>query len=66
MLFSDIRLPGLSGTELAEAVRKLRPDVKIVLTSAYVDVTPVPGTRFVPKPWSTTDFALVAGLVARH
>ncbi len=66
VLFSDIRLPGLSGTELAEAVRKLRPDVKIVLTSAYVDVTPVPGTRFVPKPWSTTDFALVAGLVARH
>ena len=65
-LFSDIRLPGMTGAELAEEVRKRRPDVKIVLTSAYVDVTPVPGTRFVPKPWSTTDFALVAGLVARH
>ena len=66
VLFTDIRLPGKSGTELAEAVRKLRPNVKIVLTSAYMDVTPVPGTRFIAKPWSTTDFALVAGLVARH
>jgi len=34
VLFSDIRLPGMSGAELAEAVRKLRPEVKIVLTSA--------------------------------
>jgi len=66
VLFSDIRLPGLSGTELAAAVRTLRPDVKIALTSAYMDVTPVPGTQSLPKPWSTTDFALVAGLITRH
>lgn len=66
VLFTDIRLPGMSGTELAEQVRKLRPGVKVVLTSAYMDVTPLPGTRFIAKPWSTTDFALVAGLVARH
>jgi CheY-like chemotaxis protein len=66
VLFSDIRLPGMSGAELAEAVRRLRPEVKIVLTSAYMDVTPLPGTDFIAKPWSITDFALVAGLINRQ
>jgi CheY-like chemotaxis protein len=66
VLFSDIRLPGMSGAELAEDVRKHRPDIKIVLTSAYMETTPVIGTSFVRKPWSTTDFALVAGMITRH
>jgi len=37
VLFSDIRLPGIDGVELAKAARELRPDLQIVLTSAYVD-----------------------------
>jgi CheY-like chemotaxis protein len=65
-LFTDIRLPGMTGDELAVAAWKLRPDLAVVLTSAYTDVPQVPGTRFIPKPWSTKDFTLVAGSVTRH
>src|SRR3954463_719864 len=33
VLFADVRMPGMSGTELAEAAQHLRPDLRIVLTS---------------------------------
>ena len=36
LLFVDVRMPGMSGPELAELVRQRRPDIKIVLTSGYV------------------------------
>src|SRR3954451_8973947 len=52
LLFVDVRMPGMSGPELAEAVRRRRPDIKIVLTSGYVGEEAVPsGLAFVPKPW---------------
>jgi CheY-like chemotaxis protein len=66
VLFSDIRLPGIDGVELAKAARELRPDLQVVLTSAYVDGTAVPGMTFIAKPWQTTDFSDVAGLIRRH
>jgi two-component system, NtrC family, response regulator HydG len=61
VLFSDIRLPGIDGIELAKAARGLRPDLQIVLTSAYADVTAVPGMSFIAKPWQMADFSNVAG-----
>ena len=52
VLFADIRMPGMSGTELAEAAQRLRPDLKIVLTSGYVGPREMPADiTFVPKPW---------------
>ncbi len=52
VLFTDVRMPGMSGTELAEAAQRLRPDLKIVLTSGYVGPKDVPADiTFVPKPW---------------
>src|SRR3954466_15260328 len=52
VLFADVRMPGMSGTELAEAAQRLRPDLKIVLTSGYVGPKDVPAhIPFVPKPW---------------
>ena len=35
VLFTDVRMPGMSGTELAETAQRLQPDLKIVLTSGY-------------------------------
>jgi len=38
-LFTDIDMPGsMDGLELAKAVRELRPDVAILLTSGYLKV----------------------------
>src|SRR5215207_6828325 len=62
VLFADVRMPGMSGTELAEVAQRLRPDLKIVLTSGYVSRDDVPaGIPFVPKPWRTGDLADVVG-----
>ncbi len=52
LLFIDVRMPGMSGPELAEAVRRRRPDIRLVLTSGYVGGEDVPSELpFVPKPW---------------
>ncbi len=58
VLFTDVRMPGMSGTELAEAAQRLRPDLKIVLTSGYVGPRDVPAdVTFVPKPWRVATIA---------
>src|SRR5215218_10477174 len=60
VLFTDVRMPGMSGTELAEAAQRLRPDLRIVLTSGYVGPKDVPAhIPFVPKPWRAQDIAEV-------
>ena len=64
VLFADVRMPGMSGTELAEAAQRLRPDLKIVLTSGYVGPKDVPADiPFVPKPWRAQDIAEAVGKV---
>jgi CheY-like chemotaxis protein len=37
LLLSDVVMPGLNGRELAEAMRKLRPAIKVVFVSGYTD-----------------------------
>src|SRR5215211_2365116 len=60
VLFTDVRMPGMSGTELAEAAQRLRPDLRIVLTSGYVGPKDVPAhIPFIPKPWRAQDIAEV-------
>jgi CheY-like chemotaxis protein len=60
VLFADIRMPGMSGPELAQVARRLRPDLRIVLTSGYVSKEEVPDDiSFVPKPWRTGDLVQV-------
>ena len=42
LLFVEVRMPGMSGPELAEVARQRRPDIRIVLTSGYVGEEAVP------------------------
>ncbi len=37
VLLSDVIMPGINGREMAEALRKLRPSVKVVFVSGYTD-----------------------------
>ncbi len=54
VLFVDVRMPAMTGPELAEAALKIRPNLKLVFTSGYVDETQLPeSAAFVPKPWTT-------------
>ncbi len=56
VVFTDIQMPGsMDGLKLARAVRGRWPPIKIVATSAHLDVseTDLPeGGRFLPKPYS--------------
>ena len=54
LLFTDIRLPGLiDGWHLAEAARRLRPDLPVIYASGYTVQQPreVPGSVFLTKPY---------------
>jgi PAS domain S-box-containing protein len=37
LVVSDLALPGMSGLDLVEQLRKLRPDVPVIVVSGYVD-----------------------------
>jgi CheY-like chemotaxis protein len=37
LLLSDINMPGMTGLELLPKVRKLRPDVPVIMITAYGD-----------------------------
>ena len=37
LVLTDVGLPGLSGEEVFRAIRKIKPDIKVVLASGYLD-----------------------------
>jgi CheY-like chemotaxis protein len=52
LLFTDIRLPGMSGWQLAEAIRLRHPDLPVIYASGYADrIKPLPGTVYLQKPY---------------
>jgi two-component system cell cycle sensor histidine kinase/response regulator CckA len=56
VLLSDVSMPAMNGVQLAQSIRRVRPDLRIALTSGYVakleppDCVP-PGTIFIQKPF---------------
>ena len=53
-LFTDIRMLGMSGLELAAAASLLRPDLAIAVTTGYSEE--VPGSYpLLRKPWLSDD-----------
>lgn len=63
LLFTDVIMPGMSGQELSERARALRPDLKILFTSGYTrdgflrDGKLDPGIVLLPKPFTARDLA---------
>jgi PAS domain S-box-containing protein len=62
LLFSDVMLgPGMTGKELANAVRQRRPDIAVLLTSGYEETVPPAGTEkyeLLRKPYRREELAL--------
>ena len=56
LVIADIRMPGMSGGDMARELRKRRPNIPIVVLSAYNDVGELNKAEidsFVRKPWET-------------
>jgi CheY-like chemotaxis protein len=56
MLITDIRMPGMSGLELAEAVLRERSGMKVIVTSGYFQPQPI-RQRFLRKPFRLQELA---------
>jgi CheY-like chemotaxis protein len=52
LVLTDLKLPDMSGEELAESVRTLNPAVRILFTSGYSthDISEDNCRQFIPKP----------------
>src|SRR5580700_6041830 len=65
LLLSDFQMPGMSGVELATAMTADRPELKVLLMSAFPEGMLVlnEGWHFLAKPFIASQLrALVAGL----
>ncbi len=58
LLMTDVMLPGIGGRDLAEALAKSRPELRVLYISGYTDDEGVrlgwfpPGSRFLQKPFT--------------
>jgi len=56
LLVTDVGLPGMSGDELAEIVRKQFPSLPVVIASGYGrSAMQAEGMQFISKPYSSID-----------
>ncbi len=63
LLMTDVVMPGISGAELVETLRKIRPEMKILFTSGYTEDVIVhhgvleQGVNFIEKPYNPAGLA---------
>ena len=52
LLFTDIRLPGMNGWQLAEQIRVRYAEIPVIYASGYAErVAPLPRSKFLQKPY---------------
>lgn len=62
IVFSDVMMPGRSGIELGEEIRRQYPDLPVILTSGYSDVLAQNGHygfELLHKPYSVEQLSRV-------
>ena len=68
LVLLDLTMPQRSGLEVLREIRKLEPDVRVILSSGNTPAEQVPGTSFLPKPYraDTLAQAVRAALDSTH
>src|SRR5512146_996429 len=52
LLFTDIRLPGMDGWQLAQEIRARHTEVPVIYASGYAErLTPLPRSNLLQKPY---------------
>ncbi len=62
VVFSDVVMPGISGVELGQEIRRKHPGTPVILTSGYSSVLAAGGTHgfeLLHKPYSVDELARV-------
>lgn len=62
LVLTDVVMPGLTGVEMAELLRRERPDMKFLFTSGYTSKElggspQAPPEPFLPKPFSMAELS---------
>ena len=63
LLLTDVVMPMMNGKELADQLKPLRPDIKVLFTSGYTDIAMVyheileKGMNYIEKPFSVDTLA---------
>jgi PAS domain S-box-containing protein len=56
LLLTDVRMPGLTGTDLAARLTETRPELRVLFTSGFAG-TAVDRVNFLPKPFTSAELA---------
>ncbi|WP_156678144.1 PAS domain-containing protein [Sphingomonas profundi] len=67
VVFSDVVMPGMSGVELGQEIKRRHPDMPVILTSGYSSVLAEGGTygfELLHKPYSVDELAKILRTVA--
>ena len=68
VVFSDVVMPGMSGVELGQEIRRLYPELPVVLTSGFSHVLAEEGRHgfeLLQKPYAAEDLSRMLRRVAR-
>src|SRR5689334_24484623 len=64
LLLTDVRMPEMTGVELAHKARSLRPHLRVIFVSGYAGDAVLPDVRFVSKPLRLSTIAALCAAEA--
>ena len=67
LVVSDHLMPGMTGVQLADRLRRRRPDLPIVLATGFAELPPQVGANLprLAKPFTQADLVRMIDLVRR-
>src|SRR4051812_8978682 len=72
LVLTDLKMPGMTGTDLLASIKKVRPDQLVVIFTAFATVqTAVEAIRggafdYLPKPFSAEQLEVVVARAVEH